>query len=657
MSSPTDTTAFSIALAAFVIAILQVVQQYAATSTVRNKVGRAAIGVWAHRNKRGRNLAEWKIPLKYQQPTLTWECVEKCLEAQDDYERQLLAPLMNKYQMAAAGSIVLSPQGIKFAKSLQLRLTGAGGDPEEGKPEVSSGSLSWSQRRALSKYYRFLSQRDAPRDDAATATWAMLMAALVGNPLDLARLTNISYVDADTIPSSLDNPTMPIHFSDLISCGVALDMQVIAVDLHRPAIHMTAQYCNIMSQEQSGVGVIARYTCKPGHVHHLQTCRPPEIHTLTLTAKGYLRIGDAGAHMTDWGYNSVDALFATHLAQMKHEDWCQMSVMHAFRSRCEGDTDVQWGGNWSEPATPRVGFLLSHCGNPAVATSFPHSLLKDWPSSDRILVGQGACNAISQAIGFIEAPSNFCSLLHSNGVVMNHYKLANNWGAEHGGVRSWAMSVGAEFVRKVSECWVVPGQVEQVPVLANLRKPLEQGEFSLEWGRRFSTKTFDQEAKDWTPKAETLCWIQLMMLDTWIARRVDLMILGKAKTEEASVPVDATTARTCALLAMIGADDSKGKTTGWKGSRSSFIRLYLARLADGIVQKDGTRIGVSCMSPGGGIGSAGWEGMSVGEPNDWSVLDAALSLRAVLMATRLELLYNTDVFLELQEFDPMIRMA
>jgi hypothetical protein len=29
----------------------------------------------------------------------------------------------------------------------------------------------------------------------------------------------------------------------------------------------------------------------------------------------------------------------------------------------------------------------------------------------------------------------------------------------------------------------------------------------------------------------------------------------------------------------------------------------------------------------------------------------------VLMATRFELMYNTDVFLELQRFDPMIQMA
>ncbi|KAJ7697852.1 hypothetical protein B0H17DRAFT_1130132 [Mycena rosella] len=375
---------------------------------------------------------------------------------------------------------------------------------------------------------------EAPRDHLTTATWVMMMAALVGNPLDLARLMPSSYFDADTIPSALDNPPMHIHFSDLIACGVTLDMKVIHADLRRPAIHMTGEYCNIMSQEQSGVGIIARYTCKPDHVHHLQTCLRSELHTLVTVAKGYLRVGDAGAHMTDWGYNSVDALFAIHLAQVPPtQEWCQMAVMDTFRPRCEGNGDIQWSGNWNDPATTRVGFLLTHCGNSAVANSFPHSLLSEWPTPDRIVAGQSACNAVNQGIGFIEAPHNFCSLLHSHDVVMNAYKLANNWGAEFGGIRGWSMSTLAEFVKKASECWIVDSQVNQVPVLPTLRRLLEQGEFSPEWGRKYSAKmiTFDQEAKGWVPRAETMCWIQIMLLDTWIAAK-----MGNVRSDQIPVP-------------------------------------------------------------------------------------------------------------------------
>ncbi|KAJ7090993.1 hypothetical protein C8R44DRAFT_990593 [Mycena epipterygia] len=608
-----------------------------ATSVVRNKIGRAAIGVWAQKNRRRWYFREWKFRVEYREPTLTWKDVYRCLQIEQLRETILLYPLRGKYHLAASGSVVSGPQGSRFGRSPQLRITQIGRDPEEDKFEVSPTDLPRRERLLLGKYYSFLSNLDAPRQRTPTATWATLMADLVGNPLDLPLSSTSSYTDADTIPSALDNPPMQIHFSDLISCGVVLGMELRSSDLHRPAIHMTGAYCNIISQEQGGVGVIARYTCKPNHVHEMQTCLPTEIHTLVSTAKGYLRIGDAGAHMTDWGYNSVDALFAINLRRAATEDWCQMSVMDSFRSLCEGDADIQWRKRWSQPATTRVGFLLTHCGNPAVANSFPHSLLQEWNPVDRNLAGQRACHLINQGVGFIDSPPAFCSLLHAKHVVRNSYKLANNWGAEHGGIRGWAMSSGAEFVKRASECWIVPRQAEEVPILPDLRRVLEEGDFGPEWGRKHSAKSFDEENKRWMPTAETLCWIEIMMLDSWIARRVDLMILGQ--TDEASVPVDSKTAKHNAFVAMGADDEPKGKTTGWKRSRSSFIRQYLARLADG------------------GIRAAGWEQMPVGWPDDWAVLDAVLSLRAVLMATRFELLYNTDIFLKLQEFDPMIRMA
>jgi hypothetical protein len=145
-----------------------------------------------------------------------------------------------------------------------------------------------------------------------------------------------------------------------------------------------------------------------------------------------------------------------------------------------------------------------------------------------------------------------------------------------------------------------------------------------------------------------------MMLDTWLTRRINLLILKD--TDEAAVPVDIATANKYAAMAVSDTDHAKGRTIGWKKSRCRFTRYYLARLADGISWEDG-RVGASCMSPNGGIGAAGWVGMPVGKPKDWATLDAVLSLRAVLMATRFELMYNTDVFLELQRFDPMIQMA
>ncbi|KAJ6564175.1 hypothetical protein B0H19DRAFT_1140488 [Mycena capillaripes] len=659
MASPTELTAFVVALVAFIIALLQVIQQYMATSSVRNKVGRAAIGVWVRHNKRSWNFREWKVRVEYLQPSLTWKNVEACLERQKLEDHLLLSPFKGKYQLAESHSMVSGAQGTRYRRSPELVLTRIGGDIEGARSTVSIESLNRTERGALAKYHKFLADRDAPRERPCMATWVDLMAAVVGNPLHLARVTSKPFlIDADTIPSSLDTPMMPIHFSDLISCGVALDMEMRDCDLHKPSIHMTGQYCNIMSQEQSGVGTIARYTCKPNHVHHLQACTPSEVNALLRTAKGYIYVGDACAHMTDWGYNSVDTLFqlVCNREPLDDEDWFQMGVMSSFRSSCEGDTDIQWKGRWNQPATTRVGFLLTHCGNPAIINSFTHSLLKEWSHAERTIAGHMASDIINTTIGFIESPPDFCSSLHSKGVVMNSYKLANNWGAEHGGIRGWSSSCGAEFVKKASECWSVAKQSEHVPILPNLRPLLEQGELGPEWGKTYNATTLDRDEKSWRPRADTLCWIQIMLLDTWIARQVDLMMLGV--TEEAAVPVDSNTANICAFVAVTSDDQAKGRTTGWKRCRAWFIRYYLARLANGRSPIEGeSPVGVSCMSSGGGIGLAGWDAMPKGEASDWATVDAVLTLRAVVMATRFELMHNTDVFLELQEFDPMIRMA
>ncbi|KAJ7778895.1 hypothetical protein B0H14DRAFT_3587017 [Mycena olivaceomarginata] len=431
--------------------------------------------------------------------------------------------------------------------------------------------------------------------------------------------------DADTIPSTLDNLTMHIHFSDLVACGTVLDMEVMSVDLHKPRLQMSGRHCNITSQELSGVGVIARYSCEPNHFHLLELCSPEEIHALVMMAKGLFKFGNVRRNLSAWGYNSVDTLFETIITRAETEDWSRIGfTLDAVRKRLVGETDIQWAGKWSAPATTRVGFLLTVCGNPAVANSFPHSLLMEWPDSARHLVVRTAWHLISQGVGFIESPPDLCASLNGKRVVQNHYKLTKKGGAENGGVRGWSMGTGAEFAR-------------QVPILAELHKLIEEGHLSVEWGKGYNANLNrnSDNSKEFRAQADTLCWLQSMMLDTWTARQIDLLILKD--TDEAAVPVDIATA-------------NKNPDAG-----SPDIN-YLARLADGISREDG-RVGASCMSPNGGIGAAGWVGMPVGKPKDWATLDAVLSLRAVLMATRFELMYNTDVFLELQRFDPMIQMA
>ncbi|KAJ7824993.1 hypothetical protein B0H14DRAFT_2596899 [Mycena olivaceomarginata] len=425
----------------------------------------------------------------------------------------------------------------------------------------------------------------------------------------------------DTIPSTLDNLTMHIHFSDLVACGTVLDMEVMSVDLHKPRLQMSGRHCNITSQEL-------------------------KIHALVMMAKGLFKFGNVRRNLSAWGYNSVDTLFETIITRAETEDWSRIGVtMDAVRKRLEGDTDIQWAGKWSAPATTRVGFLLTVCGNPAVAHSFPHSLLMEWPDSARHLVVRTAWNLISQGVGFIESPPDLCASLNGKRVVQNHYKLTKKGG-------------GGEWRRSWLEHghWGRVRSPEQVPILAELHKLIEEGHLSVEWGKGYNANLNrnSDNSKEFRAQADTLCWLQSMMLDTWIARRIDLLILKD--TDEAAVPVDIATANKYAAMAVSDTDHAKGRTIGWKKSRCRFTRYYLARLADGISREDG-RVGASCMSPNGGIDAAGWVGMPVGKPKDWATLDAVLSLRAVLMATRFELMYNTDVFLELQRCGGMLDMS
>ncbi|KAJ6512524.1 hypothetical protein C8R45DRAFT_920350 [Mycena sanguinolenta] len=104
--------------------------------------------------------------------------------------------------------------------------------------------------------------------------------------------------------------------------------------------------------------------------------------------------------------------------------------------------------------------------------------------------------------------------------------------------------------------------------------------------------------------------------------------------DKAAIPVELKTAKERAKSFDMRSNE-KGKTTGWKRCRSRFIQLYLARLAD-------------CIA----IDSEPEGPQHVG-----AEVDAAVTLRAVLMGIIMELMYNSDVFLALQDFDPMIRVA
>ncbi|KAJ7059766.1 hypothetical protein C8F01DRAFT_1145587 [Mycena amicta] len=469
------------------------------------------------------------------------------------------------------------------------------------------------------------------------------------------------YVDADTIPSALDSPLIHIHLSDLICFAVALDVDINqdSVDPQVPKVQMTGSHCSFESSLQSGVGVVVRYTSKPGQAHRIQNCTADEAEVLIKVARGYLRVGDYSMHTTDWGYNSVDKLLEISLSNGEDDSkWQQILVGKALLPYSEGDDDARWTGHWTAPKTPRVGLLMGCCGNPAVANGFPHSLLSTWSDSERKIANRRAFEYISGAHGpgFIEMPEHvFLAMYQSRDVFMSDFKLANNWGAEHGGVRGWCMTPLTDFVRRVSDHWEVESQSAQVPILGELLGLLRDNQLDLDWARTHNAKVAIRDEAQGRVKAGTLFWLQVMMLDSWIALHVDLLVEGES--HEPAVPVDAPTARACAAK-LEGATHG---STGWKRARSTFLRRYLARIADGVLRQteDGkppSSVGVSCMSPDGDIGPSGWDGME-GDAQAWATLDAVLTLRSVLMTNRFLLMNNTDTLWKCHFHDPIMRMV
>ncbi|KAJ7240888.1 hypothetical protein C8J57DRAFT_1192913 [Mycena rebaudengoi] len=654
MASATEITALLVALIALVIAGFQVIQQYVGTLAVRNKIGPAAIGVWAKNNTRKWSKREWKLRQFYLEPELTWKCVRICLLRQRLEELKMISAL-DKYVMTVSTSVGFSSRGLLSAGPRRLNLCLRG---DEAQTLVPHGSLSRMERHALDRYREVLERRDTIRRSPCTATWYNMMCDLVGDPLDLLKSGASDFDFPDSIPSALDNPTMHIHLSDLIIFGSILDMEITHLDVWKPAVNMAGPHCNITSQHQQSVGMIAWYSAKPSHVHRLTPCLPGEIRMLAATAQGYLKIGGQSAPITSWGYNSVELLFESANAICDGEGWNH--IPSHFYPHWEGDdaTSMQWGGRWNNARSPRVGLVLACCGNPAVANSFPHRLIAGWEPPRRGQACKTAFRWINDGVGFVEAPGDFCSALMTTGVIMNdEFKLTDNWGAEDGGIRSWCMGSGAEFVKLVAPLWLVHTQSEHVPILPLIRPLLENGTLDSSWGRTYNSSRIKfsrslYSASNAQACAQMLLFTQVMLLDTFIARQVDLMMQGTA--DEAAVPVDILTAANYARLAR----EAGAGGTGFKKSRSTFMRYYLARLADGAaVEENGMPVGVSCMSsPGSAIGPAGWADMP-GDANDWATIDAVLTLRAVVMAARLELMYDTSRLLDLQDFDPAIRMA
>jgi len=389
---------------------------------------------------------------------------------------------------------------------------------------------------------------------------------------------------------------------------------------------------------------------------------------LCSAAAGRIQVGDSKGPMSYWGYNSVDTVLAAVLKKSSGPKWEEIDISETM-SDLEGDSHSQWKGHWSDPTVPVAAFLLSICGSMAVANSFPHQFL-EWGPNLRHSACVASFDLIDRTIGFIDAPSNIFRIIREKDISIfhgNNYKSASNYGCEHGGIRGWLSTNHAEFTYRISLCWNVSGTTDNIPILSQLRLVLKEGAINRDWCENYDANASflhadrgneksdfnrargsdDNSGPGWSMSANSLLWMQITMLDTWIGRRIDIMT--GAALEEVAIPSGQKEASAC----QHSASDLK-QTTGWKASRMQFTRQYLIKLAEGGVAGRA----VSCMasSPELFLGQSSWSDMPFGKAQDWAAIDAALTLRSILMFARLERMNDSSVLLRLQRFDPIVRL-
>ena len=631
----TPLTALIVALAALTVSLLQMVQQYASSTATRGKVNRAAIGVWANRNKYGWTFREWRLRIKYARPECSAKLYLNRMERSE--KRKTKSTALAEYDLTWVADVADNGPGLGAHKAT-LIITRPG---DEAQASIPLSKLTRSQRAAvaaLEKEIRGSQTRESP----CKATWCNMITDLGMDPLDLE---GDEYVDADTISNALDTPTTYIQMSDVISFGFLLDMELTKANVQERVVDMIGRHCNITTHYQQGIGMLTRYSGLAPRVPNpvASHCSSKELSILLRTAHGVLQVGDSFASIVSWGFNSVDHIFAAAQTLVGGKEWEEVDirgVMHEI----DPDSSPRWRGKWSTPTVPALPFVLSLCSNMAVANAFPHQYLEQWKIEHRAMASQAASSRILDKVGFVEAPTTLFESMERNNIdimVADDFKTAPNWGCEYGGLRGWLTTNFFEFTARMSKCWIVSKLTDELPVLPILKPQLVHGTLNANWGRQFNASQRNEDNEGRRMRANSLLWLQIVMFDTWIAREVEMIMTGRTPAD-LSVPVDGTSAAHATLMA-----GNTLRTSGWKAARIAFTRHYLARLAEGA-----NGLAAGCLSE-----EERWNGMPEGNASDWANLDAVLTLRAVVMVARLELMKDSSALLELRDLDPMIQMA
>ncbi|CCA71766.1 hypothetical protein PIIN_05701 [Serendipita indica DSM 11827] len=333
-----------------------------------------------------------------------------------------------------------------------------------------------------------------------------------------------------------------------------------------------------------------------------------------------------------------------YVEQVPTGPWREFNV-EPLKKFEQGDDEILWDGRWADPATPPMALVLATISNPASANGFPHNVLKDWDIYNRNSA-QEAMKVL--APNLTNSPPKFLLDLASRRIIHSEeYNLVNNFGCEHGGLRSWLGTNLAKFVQLVTPYWALPSGGERhtspsIPILNELRSVLVSPDRMNSWIQSYNRKPI--YGSNATIRARGVLWVQITLLDTWIGPAIDHM-MGGTDMREVPVPATREDAEECYRFST-----ELYQSTAWNLVRAKWLTYYTRRLAEG---RD--RYGDSFLSkkPQPDLEKR-WIGMEVGDPHEWLKIDAALTIRAHLLYSMLISMTDTSVLQDLAQNDPLL---
>ncbi|KAF7326148.1 hypothetical protein MKEN_00466300 [Mycena kentingensis (nom. inval.)] len=179
MADVVGLTGFIVALVALTISFLQFLQQYMASSGLRSKVKRAAIGNWAKYSRRRFSFWDWKLVEEYRRPDITWEAIAESLDQDDNLENGHIASIRAHTQLnvAVQTTFAAGAGGTHFHHRRRAVLYTRTPD----RTEVPVGSLSRGARQAVQRFNQMVIDRDAAREVFGLASWSNMLNVVLGD--------------------------------------------------------------------------------------------------------------------------------------------------------------------------------------------------------------------------------------------------------------------------------------------------------------------------------------------------------------------------------------------------------------------------------------------------------------------------------------------